>query len=111
MSDWGDIVASGERFPTVGKRHGLRLITNLARSDGDRAPRLTIEVHDEDLDMVLQHVVPVGDGAPWVDALMSVLDVPTDELPPAESWASITDQVLAHRRDLEDLPVLDDPRG
>lgn len=111
MSDWGDIVRVGERFPTVGEPHGLRLVTNLAPPDGDRPPRLTVEVHDEDLDLVMQHVVLASDGAAWVEILMSVLDVPSDELPPAENWASITDQVLEHRRELEDLPVLDDPRG
>ena len=44
MSDWSDIVAAGEQSPTVGKRHGLRLVTDLLRAVDDRGPMLAVEV-------------------------------------------------------------------
>ena len=110
MSDWSDIVAAGEQFPTVGKRHGLRLVTDLLRAVDDRGPMLAVEVHSDDLRLLMAHFVLIPEGAEWLEALISVLDVPTSDLPHPDRWTEITDQVLEHRRALEDLPVLDDPR-
>lgn len=111
MSDWSDIVGATERFPTVGKRHGLRLVTELVRSVDERGPTLSVELHSDDLRLLMAHFVPIPEGAEWVDALISILDVPTGDLAHPDRWPEITDQVLEHRRALEDLPVLDDPRG
>lgn len=116
MTDWGDIIASTERFPLVGDEHGVQLVADLVRDDGGRhaklgidGPRLGVEVHSDDLRMLMQHVVPVSDGAAWIDALISVLDVPTGQLPHPDRWAAITDEYLEHRRAMDELPVVDEP--
>lgn len=111
MTDWGDIIASTERFPPVGRKHELQLVTDLVRSFDDSGPTLGIEVHSDDLRLLMAHFVPVTDGAAWIDALISVLDVPTGHLPHPDRWAAITDEYLEHRRAMDDLPVVDDPRG
>jgi hypothetical protein len=111
MTAWGDIIASTERFPAVGRRHRLQLITDLVRSVDERGPHVQVELHSEDLRLMMAHFVPVPDGAEWIDALVSVLDVPTADLPHPDRWVEITDQYLEHRRAMDDLPVVDDPRG
>lgn len=112
MSDWSDIVASTERFAPVGERHDVQLVTDLI-SDADEKgrPTLSVEVHGDDLRLLMAREVAVRDGAAWIAALTSVFDVPPDDLPPPDSWREITDQVLEHRRALDDLPVFDGPRG
>lgn len=109
MTAWGDIIASTERFPSVGERHGLQLVTDLVRAVDKRGPMLRVEVHTDDLELLMMRFVPVFDGAEWVDALITVLDVPVDDLPYPERWSDFTEQVLEHRRALEDLPVVDEP--
>lgn len=111
MTDWGDIIASTERFPRVGRRHGLQLVTDLVRGFDDRGPTLGIELHSDDLRLMMVHYVPVPDGAGWIDALIIVLDVPTGHLPHPDRWAEITDEYLEHRIAMDELPVVDDPRG
>lgn len=110
MTVWGDIIASGERFAPIGARHDLQLVTDLVRGAGDaeNGPTLAVEVHSEDLDLVMRRELPARDGAAWIDVLISVLDVPTQELPQPEGWSTIVDHVLEHRRAMEDLPVLDE---
>lgn len=107
MTVWGDIIASGERFAPVGARHDLQLVTNLVPGADERGPTLAVEVHGEDLELVMERTIPASDGAAWIDVLTSVVDVPEDELPHPDGWATIVDHVLEHRRALADLPVLD----
>ena len=111
MTAWGDIIESAARFEPVAREHGLHLVTNLRPGVGEGRPRLQVEVHDVALELQMLHVVPVADGAAWIDALCSLLDVPTEELPHPDRWAPITDEYLEHRLALEDLPLVDDPRG
>ena len=108
MTVWGDIIASSERFAPVGARHDLQLVTNLVRGNDELEPALTVEVHGEDLALLMERTLPASDGAAWIDVLVSVVDVPEEELPHPDGWATIVDHVLEHRRALADLPVLDD---
>lgn len=111
MSDWSDVVAATERFSTVSRRHHLTLVTELVAGVDERGPLLSVELHSDDRRLMLAHFVPVSEGAEWIDALGSVLDVPTGQLAHPDRWPEITDQVLEHRRALDGLPILDDPRG
>lgn len=110
MTVWGDIIASSERFAPIGERHDLQLSTNLVPKDGEveDGPILAIEVHSEELDLVMEREMPAREGASWIDVLVMILDVPTQELPHPQDWAIIVDRVLEHRREMEDLPVLDE---
>lgn len=111
MTDWGDIIKSTERFPPIGARHGLQLITDLVRGVDERGPILQVELHSDDLRLLMHRYVAVPDGAEWIAALTGLLDVPEGELPHPDRWAEMTDAYMEHRQALDGLPVLDDPRG
>jgi hypothetical protein len=111
VTDWSAIVAASERFPAVGVRHGLRLVTDLVRGVDERGPSVAVEVHSDDLRLLMHRFVPTPDGGPWIDALVGILDVPAGELPHPDGWAAMTDALLEHREALEALPVLDERRG
>lgn len=110
MSAWGDIIESAARFEPVAREHGLHLGQPPARgrrgppAAAGRGPRPGARAADAARG-------PVADGVAWIDALCSLLDVPPEELPHPDRWAPITDEVLEHRLALEDLPLVDDPRG
>jgi hypothetical protein len=110
VSDWGDIVKATERFAPVGRRHGLQLVTAVVPGPDERGPLLSVELHSDDLRLVLHRYLPVVDGAAWIDALHGVLDVGIGELPHPGRWPEMTDALLEHRGALEALPVLEDDR-
>lgn len=110
MTDWGDIVKASERFPPVGRRHGLQLVTDVVRGVDERGPILAVELHSDDLRLMLHRYVPVPDGAEWITALVGLLDVETAELPHPDTWPEMVDVLVEHRGALDDLPVLDDDR-
>lgn len=110
MTDWGDITKASEQFPPIGRRHGLQLVTDVARAVDERGPFLSVELHSDDLRLMLARYVPIAEGAEWIEALVGLLDVEVGELPHPDTWPEMVDELVAHRGALDDLPVLDDDR-
>ncbi|WP_026911882.1 hypothetical protein [Patulibacter minatonensis] len=110
MTDWGDIVGAAELFPPVGWRHRLTLTTDLVRAVDERGPMVHIELHSDDLRLMLSVYVPVVDGAEWIAALTSLLDVPEGQVPHPDRWPEMTEELVGHRQALGDLPTLDEKR-
>jgi hypothetical protein len=107
MKFWPEIRESQAAFLDVGLRHGLRL-----RAGGVFAPTyfpggaaVQVEVVTEDQQLVMLHAVPVAEGAAWIAALCAVLDVPEGLLPLPDRWVVTTELVLAHDRELRELPT------